>query len=122
MLFAEVEQVLAADPGCVLGHCLRAAFIVGADSATSRSALAESIAAIEAACPDISDPARRHAVAVCAWLNGDSAGAVALYDAILANEPHDVLALEAGRTGRLKFDDGPSEIAPVAEGQHSSIT
>jgi hypothetical protein len=27
-----------------------------------------------------------------------------------------------GRTGRLKFDDGPSEIAPVAEGQHSSIT
>jgi hypothetical protein len=27
-----------------------------------------------------------------------------------------------GRTGRLKFDDGPSEIAPMAEGQHSSST
>jgi hypothetical protein len=27
-----------------------------------------------------------------------------------------------GRTGRLKFDDRPSEIAPVAEGQHPSIT
>ena len=27
-----------------------------------------------------------------------------------------------GRTGRLKFDDGPLEIAPVAEGQHSSLS
>jgi multidrug resistance efflux pump len=27
-----------------------------------------------------------------------------------------------GRTGRLKFDDGPSEIAPLAEGQHSPLT
>jgi hypothetical protein len=27
-----------------------------------------------------------------------------------------------GRTGRLKFDDRPSEIAPVAEEQHPSIT
>jgi multidrug resistance efflux pump len=27
-----------------------------------------------------------------------------------------------GRIGRLKFDDGPSQIAPVAEGQHPPIT
>jgi multidrug resistance efflux pump len=27
-----------------------------------------------------------------------------------------------GRTGRLRFDNSPSEIAPVAEGQHTSIT
>src|SRR5262249_35409704 len=27
-----------------------------------------------------------------------------------------------GRTGRLKFDDSPTEVAPVAEGQHSPLT
>jgi HlyD family secretion protein len=27
-----------------------------------------------------------------------------------------------GRIGRLKFDDGPTEIAPMAEGQHPSST
>lgn len=50
--FAEVERVLSDDPGCVFGHCLRAALIVRADSGAPRSALAASIAAIEAACPD----------------------------------------------------------------------
>src|SRR5215467_5903111 len=61
--FAEVERVLADDPGCVFGHCLRAALIVRAESAALRSALAASIAAIEAACPDAGNPARRHALA-----------------------------------------------------------
>jgi tetratricopeptide (TPR) repeat protein len=91
--FAEVERVLADDPGCVFGHCLRAALIVRAETLGSRSALAASIAAIEAACPHADDPARRHAVAARAWLDGDSAHAVALYGAILIDRPHDVLAL-----------------------------
>src|SRR5262249_51035373 len=77
--FAEVERVLTDDPGCVFGHCLRAALIVRADSAGPRSTLAASIAAIEAACPDIDDPARRHATAARAWLEGDSARAAVLY-------------------------------------------
>src|SRR5262249_10224005 len=54
---AEVERLLADDPGCVFGHCLRAALIVRAESAASRSALGASIAAIETARPDASDPA-----------------------------------------------------------------
>jgi tetratricopeptide (TPR) repeat protein len=90
---AEVERLLADDPGCVFGHCLRAALIVRAESAASRSALTASIAAIEAACPDAGDPVRRHALAARAWLDGDSAHAVALYGAILIDWPHDVLAL-----------------------------
>jgi len=90
---AEVEQLLADDPGCVFGHCLRAALIVRAESAASRSALTASIAAIEAACPDTSDPARRHTIAARAWLDGGPAHAVALYGAILTDWPQDVLAL-----------------------------
>jgi tetratricopeptide (TPR) repeat protein len=90
---AEVERLLADDPGCVFGHCLCVALIVRAESGASRSALAASIAAIEAARSDASDPARRHALAARAWLDGDSAHAVALYGAILTDWPHDVLAL-----------------------------
>jgi hypothetical protein len=91
--FAEVERVLAEDGGSVFGHCLRAALIVRADSAAARPTLAASIAAIELACPDTSDPAFRHAMAARAWLNGEPALAVTLYDAILIDWPHDVLAL-----------------------------
>jgi len=91
--FAEVERVLADDPGSVFCHCLRAALIVRAENGARRSALAASIAVIEAACPDINDPARRHAMAARAWLQGDSVHAAALYGAVLADRPHDVLAL-----------------------------
>ena len=90
---AEVEHILAGEPGSVYGHCLRAALIVRADSAAARPALAASITAIEAACPHRDAPARRHAAAARAWLDGDPAGAAALYDAILVAWPHDVLAL-----------------------------
>src|SRR6516164_8263461 len=90
---SEVERLLADDPGCVFGHCLRVALIVRAESAASRSALGASIAAIETACPDASDPARRHAMAARAWLDGDPAHAVALYGAILSDWPQDILAL-----------------------------
>ena len=92
---AEVERLLTDDPESVFGHCLRAALIVRADSAASRSALAASIAAIEVACSDNDDPTRHHAVAARAWLDGDPAGAAALYGAILIDWPHDVLALAA---------------------------
>ena len=64
---AEVERLLADDPGCVFGHCLRAALIVRAENSASRSALVASIAAIEIECPDANDPARRHALAARRW-------------------------------------------------------
>ena len=53
---AEVDRVLAGDPLCVFGHCLRAAIIVRADDGTARSTLAASVAAIEPARPDMTTP------------------------------------------------------------------
>jgi tetratricopeptide (TPR) repeat protein len=89
----EVERVLVDDPQNVLGHCLRAALIVRADNDAARPAVAASVAAIEAACPDIHNPARRHAAAARAWLNGDPLLATQLYGAITAHWPRDILAL-----------------------------
>jgi tetratricopeptide (TPR) repeat protein len=90
---AEVDRLLAEDPGSVFGHCLRAGLIVRAESSASRSVLGASITAIETARPDASDPAHRHATAARAWFDGDPAYAAALYDAILTDRPRDVLAL-----------------------------
>jgi tetratricopeptide (TPR) repeat protein len=89
----EIERVLANDPQSVLGHCLRAALIVFTDAVAARSSLAESLAAIEAACPDAQNAARRHATAAQAWLNGDPALALDRYGAILIDRPRDILAL-----------------------------
>jgi len=44
--FVEIERVLADDPQCVLGHCLRAAIIVRADAIAARSTLAATVAVI----------------------------------------------------------------------------
>jgi hypothetical protein len=85
--FAEIERVLADDPRSVFGNCLRAALIVCTDAVGMRSSLAISVAAIEAACPDAQNPARRHAAAARAWLDGDSAIAVERYGAILVDWP-----------------------------------
>src|SRR5262245_43410291 len=65
---AEVDRVLADDPQNVFAHCLRAALLISTDATAARSSLAASVAAVEAACPQGHDPARRHAAAARAWL------------------------------------------------------
>ncbi len=89
----EVERMLADHPRSVRGHCLRAAIIVRGDDGSAHSKLAESVAAIEAACEDADDPARRHAAAARAWLEGDAAHAAEIYGAIVIDCPRDILAL-----------------------------
>ena len=89
----EIERVLVDDPRNVFGHCLRAALIVSTDAIAARSSLAQSLAAIEAACLGAQNPARRHAAAAQAWFNGDLALAVDRYGAILIDWPRDILAL-----------------------------
>jgi tetratricopeptide (TPR) repeat protein len=90
---AEVDRILADDPCCMLGHGLRAALIVRADDAGARPSLAASLAAIEAAHPDRDDAMHRHAAAARAWLDGDSSLALERYGAIVADRPHDIVAL-----------------------------
>jgi hypothetical protein len=89
----EIDQVLERDPQFVPGHCLRAALIVRADNVAAKSKLAASLDVIEEMCPDVKDPARRHASAARAWLDGDQALAAERYGAILVDSPRDILAL-----------------------------
>jgi hypothetical protein len=90
---AEVERVLADDPKCAFGHCLRAALIVLADDGAARPALAASLAIMETASADTGAPARRHADAARAWLEGNPRVAAERYGAIVTDRPTDILAL-----------------------------
>src|SRR3954453_5056861 len=105
---AEVERVLADDPQCVFAHCVNAALIVCADATGSRSLLTGSATAIEASCPDLHDPARRHAAAARAWLEGGAAAAVERYGAIVREWPDDILALQVAHA--LDFRLGPRQM------------
>src|SRR5262245_818649 len=91
--YEEVERVLADDPHFVAAHCLRAALIVRADDERARSALAASVAEIEATCANPDDPARRHAAAALAWLAKDQVLAAERYGILVAERPRDILAL-----------------------------
>src|SRR5215471_2716397 len=90
---AEVERILADEPQCVCGHSLNAALIVLADRFAARSKLATSLAVIEAAHADADHPARRHAAAARAWLDGEPELALARYGALVTDAPRDILAL-----------------------------
>ena len=88
---ADIEEILADDPKCLLGHCLRAAFIVCTDGDVRL--LTESVDVIEAKCSNSEHPAHRYAAAARAWRDGDDALATELFGAILLEYPHDILAL-----------------------------
>ena len=90
---AEVERILADDPECILGHCLRAALAVSGDLAGARPSAAASVSAIEGACPDPNSRARRHAAGARAWIDGGESLASECYGGIVIDWPRDVLAL-----------------------------
>jgi hypothetical protein len=100
---AEIDRVLIDDPRCVFGHCLRATLIVLADDAAARSTLATSLAAIEGECPHSDAPARRHATAARAWLEGDPGLAAERYGAIVNDRPTDILALVVAHAFDFRF-------------------
>jgi tetratricopeptide (TPR) repeat protein len=113
---AEVDRALEDAPLFIFGHCLRAALIVRSDAIAAKFALAVSVAVIETVCSDENDPARRHAAAARAWLDGEQPLAAERYGAILDDRPRDILALAAAhaldfRLGRRRMlRDRPAQV------------
>ncbi len=87
---ARMEALLAADPDCGLAHCLKGyLFLMGFRSdalAAARAALAEA--------RRCGGTAREtaHAAALAHWAGGEPDRAVAVWDQILRDHPHDLLA------------------------------
>jgi hypothetical protein len=89
--FADVEKILADNPKCLLAHCLRVAFVVSTDGDVRL--LTESAHVIEATCSNSEHPAHRYAAAAHAWRDGNDALATKIFEAIVVDYPHDILAL-----------------------------
>jgi tetratricopeptide (TPR) repeat protein len=85
-----MEALLAADPGCGLAYCLKGYLLLMSFRAdllgAARAALAEA--------RRCSGTAREiaHAEALARWIDGDPEAAVAVWDQILKDHPHDILA------------------------------
>lgn len=96
---ASIQAALEADPGFAMGHCLRAALMIGATDRMMAPLLSESIAAVESLGRRANDRERAHAAAARSWLQGDFAGSVRRYGEILLDHPHDLLALQVAHLG-----------------------
>jgi tetratricopeptide (TPR) repeat protein len=85
-----MEALLAADPDCGLAHCLKGyLLLMGFRSdalGAARAALADA-----RRCPG-TPREKAHAEALARWIDGDPRAAVAVWDQILDDHPHDILA------------------------------
>jgi tetratricopeptide (TPR) repeat protein len=85
-----MATLLAADPDCGLSHCLKGYLLLAGFRAdtleAARSALADA-----RRCPATARE-RAHTEALARWIDGDPQAAVAVWDQLLEEHPHDILA------------------------------
>ncbi|MDQ6828685.1 MAG: tetratricopeptide repeat protein [Gemmatimonadota bacterium] len=94
-----LAALLAADPGCVLGHCLDGYLHMLASKRSSVALARESLARAQSALPK--DAALRreslHVTALDAWSRGEMREAAAVWDQLLADFPRDAVALKVSQ-------------------------
>ncbi len=100
-----LKRALAADPGFVMGHCLRGAFYLLLGNAALKPRAARSLAAAEAGAAHATPRERAHVEALSAWCGDDLEGAVRRWEAILLDHPLDVLALRLAYFTYLDLGD-----------------
>lgn len=88
-----VKAALAADPDFVMGHCLRGYLFMLFGTTTVYDKVREALAFCEPRAASVTPREALHIRALRAWLEGDLVRAVALWDEILFDSPHDLLAL-----------------------------
>jgi hypothetical protein len=98
-----IEKALRADPGFVSGHCLRAALLVMTCRDDARLELARTLDTAQAHIHRADERGRRHLEAASAWLDYDLKRALQLYGDIVADHPHDTLALRVAHFGDLQW-------------------
>jgi len=104
-----LKAALAAEPGSVLGQCLRGYFMMLFGQRAMVSRAQRSLEAAQAArrAADITGREAAHVAALAAWVAGDFGGATVRWESITADHPCDVLALKLAQYGR--FYTGDSE-------------
>jgi tetratricopeptide (TPR) repeat protein len=96
---AVIDEALANDPGFVMGHALKAAFIAGATDRALEPELRASVEAAERHLGGATERERGHVAAARAWLDGDFERAVDLWGRVAIDHPRDTLAIQAAHLG-----------------------
>jgi len=88
-----MKACLAADPDFAMGHCLRGYLMMSFMSTALHGKAREALERAEALQARASGRERASIAALRAWLQGDPARACLIWDEVLTEHPHDILAL-----------------------------
>ncbi len=91
---ATIEAALQEDPGFVMAHAFKANLMVTSGERGAEAGIAATLEAAEPFLGHALERERLHLQAARAWLKRDFAGATALYGAIAAEHPRDLVALQ----------------------------
>lgn len=96
-----LKEALAADPDCVMAHCLRGCFMMlfGQRAMVGRARRSLEAATEAAGSGGATERERAHLAALEAWVAGDFAGATSRWEALAARHPRDLLALKLAQYG-----------------------
>lgn len=94
-----IDVALARDPSFVLGHCLKAALVLGSTERRFEPLMREAVETGERYADGTGARERAHLAAARAWLEGDFERALELYGRIAVEWPRDTLAIQTAHLG-----------------------
>jgi hypothetical protein len=97
-LMALVGRMLEADPGLVMGHCLKGYLLLSAANPANRPAISATLQAAEAGAAAATARERLHVAAFAAWAAGDLGRSFAVWREILDTNPTDLLGARISDT------------------------
>jgi hypothetical protein len=111
-----LKETLALDPQMPLALCLKGCFLLLFCKRALVAPAERALAAARAAAAERGATARetRHMDALQLWLDGDLAAAATLWDAILIDHPHDIVALRLAQYLHFYLGDAQGLRASVA--------
>src|SRR6185295_4671694 len=91
-------RAVAADPGFVMGHCLKAYLLLMAANPANRAQIDATLAAARAGAANITTRERMHLAAAEAWHSGSLDESFRVWSQILQDTPTDLLAYRISDT------------------------
>ena len=105
---AALQAAVDIDPGFALAHVMRAHLLIAGAEMTARDDADAALKAADRYAAGLTARERGHLAAARAWLNGDLTAASRIFDAVLADHPRDLLALQMGHTVDFYLGDSIS--------------
>lgn len=100
-----LKRIGEVDPDMIMGQVLRGYFYRLPALPHLAAQSGEALAAAEALAEGATDRERKHVAALAAWCRGDIRGMNAIWETILVDHPHDILALRIAHTMHFFLGD-----------------